>query len=66
MTTVREIEDALTRLPEQELEKFRAWFAAFDADSWDRQFEQDARRGALDALADEALDDLKAGRCKSL
>jgi hypothetical protein len=45
---------------------FRAWFAEFDAALWDKQIEADAAAGRLDALADEALEDLRQGRCTDL
>ena len=66
MSTVQEIETAVALLPEPELSKFRAWFAHFDAEAWDREFEEDARSGKLDRLADQALDDLAQGRCSEL
>jgi hypothetical protein len=50
-------------LSEAELAAFRTWFAEFDAEAWDRRIEDDVAAGRLDALADEALDDLRAGRC---
>lgn len=66
MATVQEIEAAISRLSPQELAAFRAWFAEFDAKAWDRQFEEDAAAGRLDTLADEALQDLRSGRCTDL
>ncbi|MBA2244560.1 MAG: hypothetical protein H0W11_06365 [Gemmatimonadetes bacterium] len=48
------------------MSEFRAWFLEFDAEAWDRQFEQDVAAGRLDALADEALADLRAGRTRPL
>lgn len=66
MSTAHEIEDAIRKLPENELVSLRAWFAKFDADVWDRQFERDVADGRLDALADEALSDLRQGRCTDL
>ena len=63
MSTIKEIEAAVRRLSAQELDAFRAWFAEFDAAAWDRQIERDIATGRLDALADEALDDLRQGRC---
>jgi hypothetical protein len=66
MSTVDEIEDAIRNLPDQDLVALRAWFAEFDAAVWDRQFEQDVAEGRLDALADEALRDLREGRCTDL
>ena len=63
MTHVLAIEAAVEQLPPAERAQFRAWFERFDAADWDQQLEQDAEAGALDWLADEALDDLAAGRC---
>jgi hypothetical protein len=63
MSTAKEIEEAVQRLPADELAAFRSWFAEFEADMWDRRIEDDAVAGRLDALADEALGDLRAGRC---
>jgi len=66
MSTVTEIEAAVKRLSREELARFRSWFHEFDADVWDRQFEEDARSGKLDSLAEEALGDLREGRCTEL
>lgn len=66
MSTIAEIEQAIERLRPDELAKLREWFAQFDAAQWDRQFERDAKSGRLDALAAEALSDLREGRCTEL
>ena len=66
MTTVQEIEKAVAHLPRPDLDKFRTWFNTFDADAWDKQFEEDVQGGKLDSLADQALDDLNRGRCTEL
>jgi hypothetical protein len=63
MSTVHEIEDAIRKLPDEDLAALRAWFAEFDAAAWDRQFERDVVEGRLEALAEEALRDLREGRC---
>jgi hypothetical protein len=63
MRSVNDIEEAVLRLTPAELDAFRTWFAEFDAASWDRQMEDDVATGRLDTLADEALEDLRAGRC---
>jgi len=63
MSGVNEIEEAVLRLTAAELDAFRTWFAEFDAASWDRQMEGDVAAGRLDSLADEALEDLRTGRC---
>ena len=66
MSTIVEIEEAIRKLPDEDLASLRAWFAEFDAAAWDRQFERDAAEGRLDALADEALRDRREGRCTDL
>ena len=66
MSTVSEIETAVCKLSRQELLAFRDWFSEFDAAAWDKQFEQDVAAGHLDALADEAVRDLREGRCRDL
>jgi hypothetical protein len=66
MSTVHEIENAIRKVPDEDLIALRAWFAEFDAAAWDRQFEQDVAEGRLDDLADEALRDAREGRCTAL
>ena len=66
MTTIHEIEQAIRGLDTHVLAALRDWFAAFDAEIWDRQLEQDAAAGRLDRFAEEALDDLRGGRCTNL
>ena len=66
MTKVEQIEHDVRQLTQSELASFRAWFAQFDAASWDRQFEVDASAGRLDALADAAIADHAAGRSRTL
>jgi hypothetical protein len=66
MSTVHEIETAVSNLSRQELLAFRNWFSEFDAVAWDKQFEQDVAAGYLDTLADEAIRDLREGRCRDL
>ncbi|HKQ04125.1 MAG TPA: hypothetical protein VJ464_03255 [Blastocatellia bacterium] len=66
MSSVQEIQDAVSHLSAEDLTAFREWFAEFDATLWDRQMEADVAAGQLDKLADEALQDLREGRCTDL
>ena len=66
MGTVREIETAISKLSRQELLTFRDWFTEFDAAAWDKQFQEDVTSGLLDEMADEAINDLREGRCRPL
>ena len=63
MSTVQQIEDAVQQLSFEERVAFRAWFAEFDAEEWDRQFEADVAAGRLEWLVEEAQRDLREGRC---
>jgi hypothetical protein len=66
MSSVHGIQSAVSKLSRQELLAFRDWFSGFDAGAWDKQFEEDVATGHLDTLADEAIRDLREGRCQDL
>jgi hypothetical protein len=66
VSTVEQIERAIQSLSAGELAEFRAWFAAYDAEVWDREFDEDVQKGGLDRLADEALDAHDRGECTPL
>ena len=66
MNRIETIEKEVASLSSEELAAFRAWFAEFDAASWDGQIAENARLGKLDTLADEALRDYRAGKCSDL
>jgi len=55
MSKVENIEQEVKNLTPSELSAFRRWFLDFDAQIWDRQIEEDVRKGKLDKLAEEAL-----------
>lgn len=54
MRKLEEIEEQIRNLSGTELVEFRKWYAEFDAQAWDRQFEADVKAGKLDALAEAA------------
>jgi hypothetical protein len=64
--TVEDIEQAVSKLPPDELARFRAWFEEFEAARFDRKIEQDATSGRLDRLAEQALADYREGRAREL
>ena len=66
MGKVENIEGQIQELSPEELATLRKWFAEFDAEAWDRQFEADVKAGKLDALAERALRDHLAGRSTKL
>ncbi len=66
MTKIEKLARDVRNLSTNELARFRAWFAEFDAAEWDRQIELDAETGKLDRLADAAVADHTAGRSRKL
>jgi len=66
MSRVEMIEGQIKELTRTELTAFREWFAQFDAEDWDKQFEADVNAGRLDALAQRALRDHAEGRSTKL
>ena len=66
MSTVAEIENALQSLPVEDAWKVADWLQHHLDEKWDRQIDADIAAGKLDKLADEALEDYRAGRCKPL
>jgi hypothetical protein len=66
MNNLQEIENAIGKLSPDELAAFRVWFAEFDAEIWDRQFEEDVATGRLNKLAEKALQHLREGNCTDL
>ena len=54
MSTVHDIVKAIRQLTPKDLAALRTWFAAFDAEQWDQQFEEDVTAGRLDALAQKS------------
>lgn len=66
MSTVRDIENAVEHLPEDQLREFRTWFERYDSEKWDAELEKDVRSGKLDGLAGEALSDFDCGKCSDL
>jgi hypothetical protein len=66
MSTVTEIQDAITKLPEEEQRQLSRWLAELFADAWDAQIEDDITAGRLDHLIAQAENDITAGRTKPL
>ena len=66
VSKVEAIEAQVKRLDADELRAFREWYAEFDAEIWDRQFESDVESGRLDKAAERALRDYEAGKSTDL
>ena len=50
-----ELEQAVAKLPPDDLARFRAWFEQFDAVRFDDKIERDAKAGLLDRMADHGI-----------
>jgi hypothetical protein len=66
MTTVEGIIAAIAELPPEQVAQIRAWLNERSEAEWDAQIEQDEHAGRLDALADLALAEYRAGRTRPL
>lgn len=66
ISNLEQIEAAIISLPPKEFEVLRSWFFDLDYERWDQQLEQDIADGKLDALAQEAIAEFKAGHCREL
>jgi hypothetical protein len=66
MTTVEAITAAIAKLSPEQVAQIRAWLDERAEAEWDAQIEQDERSGRLDALAERALTEHRAGRTRAL
>ena len=66
MTTVAAIIAAIAGLPTEQVAQIRAWLDERAEAEWDARIEQDERAGRLDALAQGALAEHRAGRTRPL
>jgi len=65
MSTVAEIIEAVKKLPEREKSEFLERLAEIDFDdAWDHQIEADVKAAKLDQLAEEALEEFRAGKTR--
>jgi hypothetical protein len=66
MSTVTEIQQAITRLSTAEQRQLTRWFEEALEDAWDAQIEEDIKAGRLNDLIARAETDIAAGRVKPL
>jgi hypothetical protein len=66
MNTVETITNAIAQLPPDQVDQIRAWLAEYEERKWDEQIACDEREGRLDALAERALAEHRAGRTRPL
>ena len=66
MTKIEALEREVEKLTREELAAFREWFLEFDAEAWDREFEQDVVAGKLDTFGAEVLEEHRQGKTKEI
>lgn len=66
MTDVQFIESQIERLDDEAFAQLRVWFIEYNHARWDRQIEADSTAGELDFLAEEALEEHRAGKTRPL
>ena len=66
MAKLKELETAITTLPDDEYRQFRRWFLERDWEVWDKEIEEDSKAGRLNFLVQEALDTKKEQKLKEL
>jgi len=66
VSTVSEIQEAITRLSAAEQRQLARWFEEALEDAWDNQIEEDIKAGRLNDLIGQAEADITAGRVKPL
>ena len=66
MTDVEQIERQIEHLDDHAFARLRQWFIEYDHARWDRQIEADSAAGKLDALAEEARAEHRAGKTRPL
>ena len=64
--SVAEIEDAITKLPPQDVEKLAVWLADYRNREWDEQVAQDLDSGRLDSFLEAAEAEYQAGKVRPL
>ena len=64
--SIKEIERAITQLPEGELTELVSWLNEYHHQNWDKQIENDLESGRLDSLIADAENEYKAGLARPL
>jgi hypothetical protein len=64
MSTLQEIEQAIEQLPPSEAHRLSQWLVDRLNAKWDEQFESDVESGRLDAIAEQAIAEHRAGKSR--
>ena len=63
---VYELIENIKKLPKKDLKILLEWIEEFEQKLWDQEFERDVRLGKLDKLAEQAIKDFQADKCREL
>ncbi|AEH45856.1 hypothetical protein Thein_2003 [Thermodesulfatator indicus DSM 15286] len=66
MITAEDVKSIIKKLPEKEFVKLRNWILERDWEKWDKEIEEDSKKGLLDFLIKEALEEKQKGKLKDL
>jgi hypothetical protein len=66
VTTLAEIETAISNLPKEDFERLSTWIIHLNQIEWDRQLEEDIQLGKLDAAWEGALKEIGDGEARPL
>ena len=66
MGKLEHIQHEIVSLTPDELAAFQQWYAAFEADTWDRQMDRDAALGKFDVVAETALEEHRRSMTRRL
>ena len=66
MVTVKELQQAILKLPEEDYAELLRGLLELDWEKWDRELEEDVRAGRLDSLSADALEAKARGILKPL
>ena len=66
MTKLEKIEQAISLLDPGDVRKLADWLAAYRADLWDKQIEDDAKSGRLDKFFETARAEIATGKFRPL
>ena len=66
MTSMAEIQQAITSLSKSDYARLMHWLNEYDWEEWDQQIEADSDDGKLDFLVSEAYESKRQGMLKDL
>jgi len=66
MISVEKIKSIIEKLPEREFIELRKWIIEKDWENWDKKIEEDSRKGLLDFLIEEALEEKREGKLRDI